>query len=220
MRGVPLLGLLFLAAAGANAVAVAASLPTASQKVTTASVAATIAPTTCALTAAADTYADESLLTSGTNYGSTTTLDVRSFRTAGLISENRRAFVRFDVESCAIPAGARIKTASLDLHLAIAPAAGRTYDVHRVDSAWTEPALTWSAQPSWSATATGSFSADALGARSTNVTSDVSSFLTGTANNGWVIKDRSENSATSQQGSFNSDEAPSQRPALVIGYYP
>lgn len=216
----PLLGCLVLAALGANAIAFAASLPTASEKVTTASVAATVAPTTCTLAASADTYADQSLLNSGTNYGTATTLDVRSFQTMSLVWEDRRAFVRFDVASCGIPAGARVKTASLDLYLGTAPSASRTYDVHRIQSTWTELGLTWSAQPTSVATATSSFDSTAAGARSASVTGDVSAFVTGTANHGWVIKDRDEDSATSYQGSFNAREAASQRPALVIGYYP
>lgn len=217
----PLLGCLVLAALGANAIAFAASLPTASQKMTTASVAATIAPTTCTLAASADTYADQSLLNAGTNYGAATTLDVRSFQTLSLVWENKRAFVRFDLASCAIPAGARVKTASLDLYLGTAPSASRTYNVHRVQSDWTETGLTWSAQPTWVATATGNFDSTVVGTRSAPVTGDVSLFVAGTATNyGWLVKDSAEDSFTSYQGSLNAKEAASQRPALVIGYYP
>ena len=216
----PLLGLLMLAATGVNAIAFATSLPTSSQTVTTVSVAATVPVSTCTLGSTADTYADQSLLQSGTNFGTATTVRVRSAQTLALVPENRRAFVRFDVASCGIPAGARVKTASLDLYLGTAPAASRTYDVHRIESSWVETGLTWSAQPSWTATPTGSFTAGAVGTRSTDVASDVSSFVSGTTNYGWVIKDATENSATSYEGSFNAREAASQRPSLAIGYYP
>ena len=221
MRAVPpLLGLLILVAAGANAIAFATSLPTSSQTVTTASVAATVPVSTCTLGSTADTYADQSLLNSGANFGTATTLRVRSSQTLALVSENKRAFVRFDVASCGIPAGARVKTASLDLYLGTVPAASRTYDVHRVESPWAETGLTWSAQPNWAATPTGSFTAAAVGTRTTDVRSDVSSFVSGTANYGWVIKDGTENSATSYEGGFNPREAATQRPSLGIGYYP
>ncbi|HXH88185.1 MAG TPA: DNRLRE domain-containing protein [Gaiellaceae bacterium] len=221
MRALPsLLGCLVLAAAGANAIAFAASLPTVSEKVTTASVAATIAPATCALAASADTYADQNLLNKDANFGTATILNVGSLQTVALTSENKRAFVRFNVASCGIPAGARVKTASLDLYLGTAPAASRIYDVHRIVGDWTETGLTWTAQPGRAATATGSFTAAVVGSRSTDVKSDVSSFVSGTPNYGWVVKDRNEDSSTSYQGGLNAREAASQRPALVIGYYP
>lgn len=218
MRTALSLALLAVAVLGAHAIASAASLPTASLRVTTATLAATVPVSTCTLAPFADTYADQLNLL--TNYGGAATLDVRSFKTLALVPENKRSFVRFDLAGCAIPAGARVTSADLNVYLGTAPGTARTYDVHRITETWTEGGLTWFAPPSASGTATASFTT-AAGARTAAVTADVTLFLAGTAANyGWLLKDRAEDGSTDQQGSVNSREAPSQKPSLAVSYYP
>jgi hypothetical protein len=59
--------------------------------------------------------------------------------------------------------------------------------------------------------------------RSANVTSNVASFVSGSqTNHGWRFSDSAENSSTQRNGQFRSREfgTVSQRPTLVIDYYP
>lgn len=208
--------------AGATAIgaALAASLGVSSTALTTATGAASISPTTCTLSAAiADSYVDGAALNTGTNYGSATTLDVRSSA-----SGNRRTFVHFALATCSIPANALVTTASLKVRMYAAPAASSTYDAHRVTASWTENGITWSSQPAVAASATASV---ATGTTSNvtltwNVTTDVRAFVDGTVNNGWRIMDQTEGSLTARTGQFRSAEygTASDRPVLEITYYP
>lgn len=200
-------------------VAFAASLGLSSTKLTTSTGAASISTTTCTLTAAdADSYVDQA--SAGTNFGTATTLNVQS--RSG--SRNRRAFVQFSLAFCSIPANALITVASLKLFLSTAPTASRTYDAHRVTATWTEAAVNWTNQPAVAATATSSVATGTTAnvTLTWGVTVDVQAFSDGTANNGWRLKDLTEDSATAYSSSFRSAEwtTAAQRPILEITYYP
>jgi hypothetical protein len=195
----------------------AATLGVSSRQLTVYTYASSIAPTTCTLTAAvADSYVDS--VSSATNYGAVTNLDVRSWATG-----NRRAFVRFNVSTCSIPANALITSANLKLFMYSAPSANRTYAVHAVSASWTEPGITWANQPAVAAsatatTSTGTTSNVTLG---WTVTADVQAFVDGTTNNGWRIRDQTESSTTSRLGQFRSREyGGGQAPTLDVTYYP
>ncbi len=102
----------------------------------------------CTLTAApnpstneTDAYVRED--TPATNYGTATTISVRS--TTG---SRRFGLVRFDLSQCSIPAGAIVQSAILKLVLTTAPAAGRTYQIFR-SSAWSETGVTWTTRPAF-----------------------------------------------------------------------
>jgi hypothetical protein len=173
----------------------------------------------CTLRAAtADTYVNQA--STGTNYGTATTFFVRS-----QVGANRRAFVRFDLASCYIPATAEVITARLSLHMSTAPTANRTYQARRVTASWTETGITWANQAAvagsaTSTTTTGTISSVRL---EWDVAADVSSFVSGSlVNNGWRIADSVESSATARTATFNADEhaTVSQRPRLTITYYP
>ncbi len=199
-------------------VGLAAALGVVSKPVTVHTAAASISPTTCTLNAANnDSYADQ--LNPGSNLGSSTTLDVRSF--SG--SRNKRTFVQFSLASCSIPANSLITGASLSLFMYTAPTATRNYEARRVSASWTEGVITWTNQPAvaspTSTIATGTTSNVTL---TWPVTADVQAFVDGTANNGWRIGDQTESSTTSRQGQFRSAEhgTASQRPVLAITYYP
>ena len=178
----------------------------------------TVPVTTCTLTAVADTYADENA--TGTNSGTATTFNVTS-RTG----RARRAFVRFNLTTCAIPGVADVRTASLRLYMSTAPTATRTYDVHRATAAWVETTLTWTAQPAVAGAATASV-ATGTTANVTlqwDVLTDVDAFVAGTTTNqGWRVMDRTEIGGTTFQSTFRSREfgTAAQRPQLVITYYP
>jgi hypothetical protein len=200
-------------------VALAATLAVTSSTLTVSTGASSISVTTCSLNAAPnDTYASQSAPSS--NFGTATTLNVRSS-----LTQNMRAFVQFDLAPCSIPANALVTGASLKLFLNSAPSASRTYDAHRVTSTWAEGTLTWANQPTVAAPATSSV---ATGTTSNvtltwMVTSDVQAFLDGTASNfGWRIKDQTEDSATARTAQLRSAEfgTVSQRPILDLSYYP
>ncbi len=200
----------------------AAALAITAKKLTVYTAADTVPVNTCTLPAEADTYADQG--SSGSNFGTATTLHVRSATTLLLLADNKRSFVRFNVASCSIPASARVATGRMRLFLAPAPGTSRTYDVHRITGSWGETTLDWGNQPTTAGTATASVETG-LTANVTlawDVRADVASFVAGTlTNHGWRVKDRTESSATAFEGRFSSDEhaTASQRPSLVITWY-
>ena len=210
------LAIVVLAAASASA-GWAAALGLSSRALTTHSAPVSIAPSTCSATAAADSHVSELLLLS--NFGTSTTLDVRS-----QLLDNARAFVRFDVGSCAIPATALVTGASLELRLITAPSASRTHDLHRVTAAWTESEVTWSNQPAVAGTVTASATTGTVSnvTLTWDVAADVQAFVGGTANHGWRLRDGTESSATSRAAQYGSREhgTASSRPTLSITYFP
>ncbi|HZC28263.1 MAG TPA: DNRLRE domain-containing protein, partial [Gaiellaceae bacterium] len=218
--------LVALAAAAAvlgTGVAFAASLGVSSGDLTTYTVATTVPISSCTVTASGDTYADQSTLNAGGNFGTNTTMLVESSQALGL-GTNKRSFVKFDLSSCSIPASAQIVSSTLNLYLSTAPTAARTYDAYRVTASWAETSLTWNNQPSVAASATSSIGTGTTSGTtlSWNVASDVQSFVSGSAtNNGWLIRDSSESSSTTRRGTFATRETgtASQRPSLAITYY-
>lgn len=204
-------------ALGAGAAA-AAVLGLSSAHLTVETYPSAISPTTCTLTAAtADSYVNQA--SAGSNFGTATTLDVRSSSLA-----NRRTFVQFALGPCSIPANALITQASLRLFLYAAPTASRTYEARRVTATWTETGITWTNQPgvAASATATAATGTTSNVTLSWNVTADVQAFVDGTANFGWRIADETENSSSARTGRFRSAEygTAAQRPVLEVTYYP
>jgi hypothetical protein len=224
-RTVPLRWLVVVAVVSTvlgSGVAFAAALAITPKKLTVYTSADTVPVNTCTLTAEADTYADQALLSG--NFGTATTLHVRSALTLALLADNKRTFVRFNVASCSIPASARVATARMRLFLSTAPTLSRTYDVQRITASWGETTLQWGNQPS----AAGAATASAATGTTANVTlewdvrADVAGFVGGTlTNHGWRVKDRTESFGTASEGRFNSDEHAnaSQRPSLVITWY-
>jgi hypothetical protein len=206
-----------------SGVGVAATMSITSDKVATFTIVATVPISTCTLTPSADSYVDQSTLQQGTNFGGVTPLQVESSQTLGLISTNKRSFVTFDLASCSIPAAAAVQSATLSVFLSSAPTQNRSWNIDRVTGAWTEGGITWSNQPastSSTTVATGTTSNVTLQA---TVTSDVQSFVSGSqTNNGWRFSDSAEDSATVRNGQFRSREfgTASQRPTLVVNYYP
>ena len=207
-----------LGIAATASVAYAATFSVTSARLTTSSVATSIGETTCTLTPSADAALDRA--TQGTNYGGVGFLSVRS--QSG--NNQRRSIARFDIASCNIPAGALVRSASLKLTVTTASGSNRTYGAHRVTQSWVESTVTYQNQPSFTATATSTVATGVAPASlSWSVLSDVSAFVAGTAtNNGWLVKDATENAGTAVETIFGSREhaTPASRPTLVIGYYP
>lgn len=148
-------------------------------------------PTSTSLNAVADSWANEQTPT-WTGGGDDYYNQVQS--QAGV---DYRAFYRFSTLPT-IPAGCRLASATLRLYTDGADA-NRTLDVYLADPAatpWTETSLSWASQPA----AVGSTPASAVtvsanGYLSWNVTSLVGT-LYGTANNGFVVRDRNEDNPT------------------------
>jgi len=207
-----------------SGVAIAASLSITSESLTTVTIVAPVPISTCTLTPSADSYVDQATLQQGSNFGGVTPLEVESSQGfLGLSNSNKRSFVTFALASCSIPAAAAVQSATLSVFLSQAPDQNRTWDINRVTGAWTEGAITWSNQPASTASTsvtTGTTSNVTLQA---TVTSNVQSFVAGSlTNNGWMFRDSVENSSTLRNGQFRSREfaTVSQRPTLVVNYYP
>lgn len=207
-----LLALLLPALAlGASLVASAAQLTSASSHLTTWSLEP---PTTCTLRAAADVYVDElTPLLAG---------DPSKLLVQSEVGANRRAFVRFDLTTCA-PALRDVVHAALDLHLANAPFENRTYELRRATGAWSAE-TTWAEQPAVAGAATATFATGAVDGvtRAVSVTADVRAFAAGTANHGWRIHDAAEGALLRPRTAFADagSATESLRPTLVVTYYP
>lgn len=208
-----------------SGVAFAASLTVTSKDLTTYTVATAVPVSTCTVTSVADTYADQAVLNAVNNFGTGTTMLVESSQTLALVPTNKRSFVRFDLSSCSIPAAAQVLSGTLKLYLSTAPGASGTYQAFRATASWGETTLTWNNQPGVAGSATASVTTGTTSGvtLSWNVLSDVQSFVNGSlTDNGWRINDQTESSGTARTGTFATREAgtASQRPSLVITYYP
>jgi hypothetical protein len=192
----------------------------------------TITATPTSTTAVTDTTVRQATATS--NFGTLTTITVASGSSA-----NQRTYVRFDLTACspAIPSSAIVRLATLRLYVSTLPSACRVLDLFPVTAAWGETTLTWNSQPFGAAinnpasgSRTGTFSVgpatcqnQSAGAYVTGgtVTSDVASFVAGTATNyGWMIRDDAEGSATTRTATFSAKElgTVAQEPQLVVTY--
>jgi hypothetical protein len=168
------------------------------------------------------------------NFGTLTTMDVASARSA-----NRRIYIRFDLGGCtpAIPTTATIRLATLRVYASILPTVCRTYDIFKVGATWTETGVTWNSQPFGAAinnpargTRTDSFRIGTTTScenrvvgmiSGANVTSDVASFVSGGSTNfGWMIRDDRENSSTARTTTFSAKNLGTlaQAPQLIVTY--
>jgi hypothetical protein len=203
---------------GSAATAFAASLTVTSSKLTSFSGATSVPTSTCTINPAADSYVSNGLLQGDSNFGTATELHVSGGAT------DKRTFARFAVIGAGcVPSGAEVKSAKLRFVLTTAPGQSRTYVANRVSASWAEGTITWNNQP-----AVGVSSGNVVTGTTTGVTlewtvtTDVQAFASGTAtNNGWRIADTDESGLVgSQEGRFNSREAASSKPELVVVYYP
>lgn len=203
---------------GLTGAAFAAGMAISAGKLTVVTVPGSVPAQTCTLSAAtADAFVDEA--SPGDAFGSATALDVRSG------TSDRRAFARFNLAGCSLPAGAWVNSATLKLHLSSAPAASRTYEAHRVTAAWDEAAISWNGQPAVAASATSTATVGTTSPATVEwaVTADVRAFADGTAtDHGWRIRDGDEAATPDMTSVFSSREhaTPAQRPSLTISYYP
>lgn len=218
VRGLALVVLVVLTVLQAG-VASAATLTIANGRLTT--VTRTYgAAQTCTLTAISDSYVNKALAT--TNFGTGTTLLINADSTT-----TERAFVRFDLSSCSptIPSDALVQTAKVQLTIAVAALATRTYALRRTTASWVESTVTWNLQPAVAGSATASTTVSLGSLIGTVVewtaTSDVQSYVTGSASDlGWRVSDTNEGIALGTPLTFGSREAATGQPKLVVTYLP
>jgi hypothetical protein len=196
--------------------AAGAGLTVSAEPSTVIRVTASVPVQTCDAAPVADAGVDEAV--SGTGAGADPTVDVRS---AG--GADRRAYVRFDVAACAIPAAAEIRTATLRLAVVAPPAAGRTLEARRAVEAWTEGGVSWSAQPAVAAAAASTAATGTVAAPvDWDVAGDVRAIVAGSvADEGWRIADVAEDDAVPATVALAAREHadPALRPTLTIRYY-
>lgn len=219
-----LVGALALVPALAAGVAFATGLTIVPRGLTVFEAASTVPVTTCTLAqAAADATVDGAPLNADRNYGSLTTLTVRSSATG-----DARTLIRFDLSSCSIPQTAVIESASLRLHLQSAPESTRTYAAHRLTAGWNEidpSGVTWNNQPGAIAVATDTVATGTRNGVSLqwDVAADVQAFVNLTAaNRGWRLNDAAEGAPLGPRGTLTARESATaaQRPQLDITYRP
>jgi hypothetical protein len=182
---------------------------------------------TCTLTASsADTYVDE--FTPATANGATTTIS-----TSPRSARRRRIYINFDLATCptAIPSGAEVDSATLNLRTTVAPPSARTLSVWRVTSAWTAATATWNVQPTVAAVATTTLAPGTTsGVKSFDVTNDVNDFVqsapvptpppyaSAVSNLGWMIDDEGAAATATITFASNENGTVANRPKLVIAY--
>ncbi len=163
-------------------------------------------PGTASATSDYDAYIDQSVPTGNFNSNQ---LSVQSFNTS-----NQRTFVHFALPS--LPAGCSVTSATLTFTVGYTTATGRTLQLYRAASSWTETGLTWSGQPA--ATGTASTTTSASGSIQFSVTSHVQALYSG-SNHGFVIRDSVEGASSPNRTQvFNSRENAGGKPTLSITY--
>jgi hypothetical protein len=167
-------------------------------------------PSTQTASASQDSYTREDQ--TGTNFGTSTTLNVQS-RTG----QARRTFISFSLP--AKPAGCLVSSAFLRLYATSSSFSGRTIEAFGASASWTETGITWSNAPGTIGTASTSASGTAPAWKEWVVTSLVESMYSGT-NDGFVLKDTSETGGFSLLQIYQSREGTTDThdPQLVIAF--
>ncbi len=152
-----------------------------------------------------DTYVDQDSIggKNNINYGAANSIEVKSHN-----GKNRRMFIQANTPS--VPMGAVIDSVRLYVYMYNRPSTSiRLYSVSQIIDAWDENTVTWNNQPSASTTPIAIHSIFPVDNSwiMFEVTADVKAVLAGqSVNNGWVIKDKFENSGTSYLAEFRSRE--------------
>jgi hypothetical protein len=177
----------------------------------------TLSKATCTLSGSAvanDTYVDQA--NANTNYGTATTMLVKPDTNA-----KQWALIHFDISSCTIPSTGGADTATLKLYMNNAPNQNRTLTVTPVLTAFTATTVTWTQAQSLSyGSTTTTFTTGTTDGVTVSipVTINVDALIkNSSAIYGWRISDGGS-SASNDQTSFNTLNASSNLPQLVINY--
>jgi hypothetical protein len=163
------------------------------------------------VTADRDTYVDQNTATTATG-GTGTTMNVQSRNS----NRNQRALVGFTLPTK--PAACSVVTATLKLNATVSDS-GRTLEASQIlpSATWSETAVTWNSQPA--TTGTAATTSSALGLRSWTVTSQVQAMYGSTnANNGFLVKDQTESSASAKMQTYSTREGSSNKPVLEVTF--
>lgn len=141
------------------------------------------------------------------NFGTETVLRARSS-----LNNNRRSLLRFTLPT--LPAGCTVTASTLRLYNSL-PTSGRVISVYQAAATWNEGVATWNNQPGQAGTAVTS-TAGATGWQTWTVTTHVIAQYT--TNNGFVLRDQTEDAGTQQQQEYHSREfaTVSLRPELIV----
>ncbi|MFI6094965.1 DNRLRE domain-containing protein [Lentzea sp. NPDC051213] len=156
-------------------------------------------------TAAADSWVGQN--EPATTHGTDTTLRTRSKANA-----NARTLVRFSLP--AAPAGCKVTGAKVRLFASTA-ATGRTLQLTRLGSSFTESGVTWTNQPG--VTGTSASAASRAGWVEWTATDQVKEMYA-SGNHGFRVRDAAEGAAAEQR--FNSRENTTSKPELIITFSP
>lgn len=146
-------------------------------------------PGTTTVVALTDTWVYQGAPT--TNYVSDSSLYVHSET-----GRNARTLLKFTLP--AVPSGCTVTSASLQLNAWFSEGP-RTIETYRAGSSWSSTSVTWNTQPA--TTGTPATSASGTGWRSWDVRSHVQALYVG-PNNGFILKDSSENGAALTQAYY------------------
>jgi parallel beta-helix repeat protein len=160
-----------------------------------------------ALPAAADAWIEQSSPSS--NKGSDSILKLMSKS-----GSNLRALLRFDLPS--IPAGCVLDAATLRVYAGSTSSSQRTLQVLRLGGSWTEGGVTWGNAPATTGSAVTTTSG--TGYRQWNVAAIVQAMYSSGSNNGFLVRDATENQDAEQQ--FYSREKGESPPQLVLTFRP
>jgi hypothetical protein len=162
-------------------------------------------PGTTSLTPTQDAHVEENNPTN--NYATGVDLKVKSHAT----NDDRRAYVQFNLPS--IPANCSLTSATLRMFLN-GTQGTRTIEAYAAAGSWTETGLTWNNQPGFTGSA--ATVSNTAGFVTFTVTSQVQAMYSST-NYGFMLKDSVEESATSFENKFDSDEN-TNRPELTVTF--
>ena len=166
------------------------------------------APGTVTLTSDGDSWVNEAA--GNDNHVNDLQVYVRS-SSAG----DRRTWIRFVLPTR--PTGCVLSGATLNFY-ARTPTAGRWIDVYRGDPAgpqWTSSSITWATQPAHIGTAVGHSTGSSAGWVNWNVLDHVRAQYTN-GNNGFVLRDRTENSPGAVDQLYDDRQNGATSPSLVL----
>ena len=133
-----------------------------------------------------------------------------------------RSLLRFDVSG--IPNGATVTNAELILCYSsiLSLAAGRTHELNRPTSSWTETGVTWNNQPGGNSGSAVTWTIPLItGCTSLDVKVPVQDWVTNGNNDGWRITDQNEGSASglaTVEYATREDSVSGLRPTLNVTY--
>jgi hypothetical protein len=156
----------------------------------------------------ADTWNDQNAPTSTTG-GTNVDLKIRTDT-----ARNRRAYVYFPLPT--IADDCTLTAATLRLYQNSVQGT-RTIDAYQAAAAWTEAGLSWNTRPGTTGSPASASAATANAWVQWTVTSLVQGMYSGT-NNGFVLKDSTEDAATAAEQRFNARETGSNPGQLVLTY--